>query len=71
MRIMYLTKHWIADPERSACGREAATACLGLGVCEQGEHRPAPSAAKARPSADAYGQAAGRAFGSTRTALQS
>ena len=28
--------------ERRACGREAATACLGLGVCEQGEHRPAP-----------------------------
>jgi hypothetical protein len=25
--------------ERRACGRAAATACLGLGVCEQGEHR--------------------------------
>ena len=33
---------------------------LGPGV--QREHRPAPRSAEARPSADAYGQAAGRAF---------
>ena len=56
--------------ERSACPRVARTACLGLGVCERSEHRPARASGPRRDFVDAYGQAAGRAFGSTRTALQ-
>jgi len=52
-------------PERSACPRGARTACLGLGVCEQRERRPALSSGPRRDFVDAYGQAAGRAFGST------
>ena len=52
--------------------RSAETGCLGLGVRGASERRPAPvpDSAEAQASPDAYGQAAGRAFGSTRTALR-
>ena len=55
--------------ERRACGREADAACLGLGVCEKASTAQALTG-RGAASADAYGQAAGRACGSTRPALQ-
>ena len=58
---------------RVAAQRPPLGACVPranlLACCERSDHRPAPSRPR-RGFADAYGQAAGRAFGSTRTALQ-